>query len=112
MPYQEFYGNWTKFSKLIDQIPTMENEQMRNLVKQYVEQNIMILNEIFNISINNLKKLQNAKTTHEIISTQAKFTHDVGSKLSLSTQRFLNSSLAHIADYNDWLKAHCDLATD
>jgi hypothetical protein len=112
MSYQEFQDNWRVFSDLIAKIPAMENEQMSNLSKQYVEQNIIILNDVFASSIKNLKQLQQAKTMNDIICIQAQFTHEISKKLSLSTQQFLNTSLAHISDYNEWLKAHCDLATD
>lgn len=112
MPYQEFKDNWRILSDLIEQIPAMENEQMSNLSKQYLEQNIIILNDVFATSINNLKQLQQAKSVNDVICIQARFTNEISKKLSLSTQRFLNTSLAHISDYNEWLKAHCDLATD
>lgn len=112
MPYQEFQDNWKTFSDLIDSLPSMENTQLNNMAKQYIEQNILILNDVFATSIENLERLQKAKTTNDIICTQARFTNEIGKKLSLSTQRFLNASLGHIADYNEWLKAHCDLATD
>jgi hypothetical protein len=49
---------------------------------------------------------------NEVICTQAKLTHEINKKIALSAQRFLNTSLGHITDYNEWLKAHCDLATD
>ena len=112
MPYKEFHENWKIYSELIDKVPSSENEQINLLIKQYIEQNIIILNEVFTTSIDNMQRLQNAKSTNDIICTQARFSNEIGKKLSLSTQRFLNASLGHIADYNEWLKAHCDLATD
>lgn len=112
MPYQEFLENWRIFSELIDKIPNIDNEHMNNLIKSYIDQNLIILNDVFSTSIENLKKLEKAKTTNEVICTQAKFSNDINKKVSLSTQRFLNTSLGHISDYNEWLKAHCDLATD
>lgn len=112
MPYQEFQENWKAFSALIDQLPQAQNEQIAVLMKRYIDQNLLILNDVFATSIDNLKRLQKAKTPNDIICTQARFTNEISKKLSLSTQRFLNASLGHIADYNEWLKAHCDLATD
>lgn len=112
MPYKEFQENWKIFSDLIDQFPKTQDEQLNTLVKRYVEQNLAILNDVFSTSIENLKRLEQAKSPNDIICTQAKFTHELNQKLSLSAQRFLNASLGHIADYNEWLKAHCDLATD
>jgi len=112
MPHKEFQENWEQFSKLIDELPGSNDEQMNTLIKRYIEQNIIILNDVFATSIDNLKRLEKAKTTNDIICTQARFTHDLNKKLTLSAQRFLNASLGHIADYNEWLKAHCDLATD
>lgn len=112
MPYEAFQENWKTFSDLVDTLPKKQNEQMRALTERYIEQNLMILNEVMATSIENLKRLQHAKSSNEIICAQAKLTNDLSKKLSLSAQRFLNASLGHIADYNDWLKAHCDFATD
>lgn len=112
MPYQELQENWKLFSELVDQFPTSKDEQIETLVKRYIEQNLSILNDVFATSIDNLKRLQKADSTNDIICTQARFTNEISKKLSLSAQRFLNASLGHIADYNEWLKAHCDLATD
>ena len=112
MPYQEFQENWKIFSSLIDQIPNAKDENINTLVQRYIEQNLMILNDVFATSIENLKRLEKAKAPNDIICIQARFTNEVSKKLSLSAQRFLNASLGHIADYNEWLKAHCDLATD
>ncbi len=112
MPYREFQNNWNAFKTLIDQLPQSKDEQINLLIKRYIEQNIGVLNEVFAISIENLKLLQTAQTPADIICAQAKFTNEINKKLALSTQRFLNASLSHISDYNEWLKAHCDLATD
>lgn len=112
MSFKEFENNWKNFAELIDKLPNMKDEQMATLTKRYIEQNIMLLNDVFATSIDNLQRLQSAKTPNDIICTQARFTNEISSKLSLSAQRFLNASLGHIADYNEWLKAHCDLATD
>lgn len=112
MEYKEFEQNWKIFSEMVKSIPSASSEQMITLMKRYNEQNILLLNEILTTSIENLKRLQCAKTSNDIICTQARFTNEVSKKLSLSAQRFLNASLGHIADYNEWLKAHCDLSTD
>lgn len=112
MPYQEVKENWEKFSELVNSLPKTDDEQINNLVKQYIEQNLIILNDVFSASIDNLNRLKNVKSANDVICTQARFANEVSKKLSLSTQRFLNASLGQIADYNEWLKAHCDLATD
>lgn len=112
MPYREFQENWKKFVELVDNLPDVKDEKLNALTKRYVEQNIIILNDVFASSIENLKHLQKAKTANDIICTQARFTNEISKKLALSAQRFLNASLGHIADYNEWLKAHCELATE
>lgn len=112
MPYKEFQENWKNFSELIDKLQTSHDEQVATFVKRYIEQNVIILNDVFSTSIENLRRLQEAKTANDVICTQARFTNEITKKLSLSAQRFLNASLGHITDYNEWLKAHCDLATD
>jgi hypothetical protein len=112
MSYQEFHENWQIFTALLDQFPQANDEQMTMLTKRYIEQNVLVLNDVIASSIDHLKKLQQAKTANDIICLQARFTNEISKKLSLSAQRFLNASLGHIADYNEWLKSHCDLATD
>src|SRR5580700_5065511 len=106
MPYQEFQENLKAFTKLIDKLPQVEDKRINLLIKQYVEQNIIILNDVFTTSIDSLKGLQKAKNANDVICTQARFTNEISKRLALSTQRFLNASLGHIADYNEWLKAH------
>lgn len=112
MPVQQFQENWKLFSDLIANLPKTSDENMNILIKCYIDQIVTVLNEIFSMSIENLQRLQNAKNTNEIICMHAKFTNDVSKNLTLSAQRFLNSTLGHIADYNEWLKLHCDFATD
>src|SRR5579872_3522645 len=112
MSYQEFEKNWQLFSEMLKKLPVSDDEQLSILINRYIEQNILILNDVFATSLDNMKRLQQAKTTNDIICIQARFTNDISKKLSLSTQRFLNASLGHIADYNEWLKAHCDFSTD
>ena len=112
MSYKEFQENLKIFSDLIEQVPASDDEQINTFIKRYVEQNLVVMNDVFATSIDNLKRLQKAKSINDVICTQARFTNEVSKKLSLSAQRFLNASLGHIADYNEWLKAHCDLATD
>jgi len=112
MPYQEFQENWKSFSELMDKLTSQAHPDLQMLVNRYIEQNVIFLNDVFSSSIENLKHLQRANCPNDIICTQAKFTNEINKRLSLSAQRFLNASLGHIADYNEWLKAHCDLATD
>jgi hypothetical protein len=112
MPFKEFKQNTETFLDLIEQAPHIQNEQLDILMKRYIEQNLVIMNDVFTTSIENLKRLQKANTPNDVICIQARFTNEISKKLALSAQRFLNASLGHIADYNEWLKAHCDLATD
>jgi hypothetical protein len=111
MPYQDFQDNWKAFTDLIEKL-NQSNSTHDTLIKQYIEQNLIILNEIFSTSIKHLEQLQHAKSANDIVCTQARLTSEMTRKLTQSTQQFLNHSLGQIADYNDWLKAHCDLATD
>jgi hypothetical protein len=112
MPHQEFQDNLKTFMELIEKFPHAKDEHLDTLVNRYIEQNLIILNDVFSTSIDNLQKLHQAKNANDIICTQARFTNEISKKLSLAAQRFLNASLGHISDYNEWLKAHCDLATD
>ena len=112
MPYKEIQVNWERFSELIEKLAHANEGQSASLIRRYAEQNILMMNDMLTTSIENLSKLQKAKTANDVICMQARFTNEISKKLSLSAQRFLNASLGHIADYNEWLKAHCDLATD
>lgn len=112
MSYHEFQENWKMFSDLIDKLPHYDDEHTNNLVKHYIQQNLTIINDVFSASIENLQRLQKTQSANDIICTQARFTNELSQKIALSTQRFLNASLGQIADYNEWLKVHCDLATD
>ncbi len=114
MPFKEFQENYDAFAELTSHMQNnhSNNEQLDILVKRYVEQNIVIMNDVLTTSIENLKRLQKSLNTNDVICIQARFTNEISKKLSMSAQRFLNASLGHIADYNEWLKAHCDLATD
>jgi hypothetical protein len=112
MRYQEFKEYYQQFSQLIEQLPQGKNKQMHLLMTRYVEQNMMLLNDILHTSIKNLRQLQHAASVNDIICTQTQFTQEMHDQLSLSTQRFLNASLKQIADYNEWLKTHCAVTAD
>lgn len=114
MSYQEFEENLKKFSEITNRLHAVGDERINALINCYIEQNITTLNDILTASIQHLKKLEHTHTENDIICTQARFTQETSQKLSLSTQRFLSMSLGQNKDndYNDWLKAHCDLATD
>ena len=112
MEQQKLMDNWTAFIKLVNQTIIPQDEPNASLVKRYVEQNLEILNDILVCSTENLKKLQSAKANNEIICIQAKLTHDISKKLMCAAQEFLSTSLGNVGDYNEWLKTHCDLATD
>lgn len=112
MPLKDIQDNWKAFMDLIEQMPKTTDERMNLLLNHYLEQNLALLNDVFAVSINNLNTLRKAKTANDVICTQARFSNEISKKLSMSTKRFLNASLGHIADYNEWLKQHCDLATD
>lgn len=112
MPQQDLERNWEALRKLLSKLPQSDNQQFAILNKRYVEQNLSVLNDVLLTSIEHLERLSKAKSANDIICTQARFSNELGKKLNLSAQRFLNSSLGQIADYNEWLKAHCDFSTD
>lgn len=112
MSYQELQDNLKTFSELVNELHTMNDDKTDRLIHYYIEQNISLLNDVLSTSLNHLKRLKKTHSANDIICTQARLTNEISQKLSFSTQRFLNMSLGQIADYNEWLKAHCDLATD
>jgi len=111
MKYQELTDNWHAFTQLVNQT-SGQDELTQSIVKRYADLNIEILNNVLACSINHLKKLQKIKSTNDVICMQAKLTTELSKKLMQSAQGFLNSSLGNVSDYNEWLKVHCDLATD
>lgn len=112
MSYQDFKENWKLFSDLIEQLQQSDNAQNSAIIKRHIEQNLLILDQIFTVSIATLKTLQQAKSPKDILIAQTQFANEINKKIVLSTQDFLNTSLRTISDYNEWLKAHCDSATD
>ncbi len=110
--YDELLRNWKCFSQIIQDPIQNRDEVTAELVKRYAEQNIEILNEILLSSIEHLKHLQKVKSLNDIICTQARLTDEIGKKMFKSTQKFFSASLGKVSDYNEWLKSHCDLATD
>ncbi len=110
--YDELMQNWQRFTQII-QAPTQAKDELTaNMVKRYAEQNIEILNEVLVSSIDHLKHLQKVKSLNDVICMQARLTDEIGKKLMKTAQAFFNTSLGNVSDYNEWLKAHCDLATD
>ncbi len=112
MPYQQLQKNWKIFSDLINELPNTDDDHMNRVIKSYVEQNLTTLNDIFALSIDQLRHLQNKRSVNHVICAQAKLTYDMSQKLSQVAQRFLHTSLDNITDYNEWLKNRTDLATD
>lgn len=112
MPYQDLEKNWETLRALISELPQHQHEALAVLSKRYIEQNLAVVNDVLVTSIEHLQQLNKVKTPNDIICTQARFSNELSKKLNLSAQRFLNASLGQIADYNEWLKAHCDLSTD
>lgn len=110
--YKELLQNWETFEKLIQNINADKDNLTTALVKQYAEQNVEILNEVLCSSIEHLHRLEKVQSLNDIICMQARLRDDINKKIMQSTQQFFNVSLHHISDYNEWLKAHCDFATD
>lgn len=112
MPYQEFQQKIQIFKSLMESLAQHPDRETNALIKRYLEQNILVLNEIFASSIANLQRFQKAQNIQEVFASQGRFSNEVTKKLAQSANRFLNVSLGQVADYNEWLRAHCDLATD
>ncbi len=110
--YDELLKNWEQFSKLVQEPMQAKDKIIANLARRYSEQNIEILNDVLASSIDHLKHLQKAKSLNDVVCTQARLTDEIGKKLMKAAQKFFNASLGNVSDYNEWLKAHCDMATD
>lgn len=109
---QELQENYRKLLALIEEKPIAKTEQEKALLNYYIEQNTILINDIFSISIEKLTYLQKNHTVNDIICTQARLTSEITEKVTLNSRRFLDATLGELGDYNEWLKAHCDLATD
>lgn len=113
MTYSELLMNWDSFSKLINKTPISQDVNINALIQNYINQNVMFINDILLVSLSNLKKIQNAKSTNDCISIQSQFNYDIHKKISYASQYFLNASIRNNIAYDDeWLRAHCDMATD
>lgn len=112
MPYLELKTHFETFSKLINQIPASRNKHMEILVHLYVKQIIALLNDIILISLKMIKQLCQEIAANNMISLQLQFIHDIQSKLSTMQNCMLPLMGKHTLDYDEWLQAHCDLATD
>ncbi len=110
--YDELLQNWKHFSQIVQNPIQSPDELTARMIKRYAEQNIDILNDFLVSSIEHLNRLQKVKSLNEVICTQARLTDEIGKKLMKAAQQFFNTSLGNVSDYNEWLKAHCDLATD
>lgn len=110
--YDDLLQHWKQFSQLVQDPIQAKDKLTADLVKRYSEQNIEILNDVLVSSIDHLKRLQTAKSLNDVVCTQARLTDEIGKKLMKAAQKFFNASLGNVADYNEWLRAHCDMATD
>ncbi len=112
MIYQQFEENCALFKKLLEDLNQATDNTVNVQIKRHLEQNINLLNDVFTISIEHMQQLQQVSATDDILRLQTRLANEMSQKLALAAHRFLNHSLTNIADYNEWLKQHCDLATD
>ncbi|MBX3709502.1 MAG: hypothetical protein KIT56_08830 [Gammaproteobacteria bacterium] len=113
MPHLELQNNCDNFLKLIKEYSISEDKNSNFLHQNYIRQNIALLNDILLVSLNHLKKLQEVNSANDVICTQARFSNEINKKISFMSQNFLTNSLRNVTtDYDEWLRAHCDLATD
>lgn len=112
MSVEETLKNMQQLLTMIKDTPNFENEEINQLYQHYVDQNLLLINDILSTSLDHLKRLQKSKAANDIICMRAHLVNDINHKVSLSSKRFLNASLGPRLDYNEWLKEHCDLATD
>lgn len=112
MSHQDFEKNIQIFLDLTRQQSKQTNTPVDILRHQYIEQNLHLMNDILQICIDNLKKLEKTQSTNDIICNHAKLTNELNKKVSQSNQQFLDLTIGQMGDHNEWLKAHCDLATD
>ena len=110
--YDELLQNWKLFSQIIQDPIQSQDKMIASLINRYSEQNVEILNEVLISSIDHLKRLRKVLSLNDVICTQAHLTDEIGKKLMKAAQKFFNASLGNVSDYNEWLKIHCDLATD
>lgn len=112
MIYQQFEENCALFKKLLEELRHTTDNTDSIAIKRHIEQNINLINDVFTISMQHLQQLQQVSGTDDILRLQTRLANEMSQKLALAAQRFLNHSFNNIADYNEWLKQHCDLATD
>lgn len=113
MSYSEVQVNLENFINLVKQAPASQDEHMNALINFYTSKNITLLNDMLQIIMLNLKKLHQSNSVNEVICTQSLFSSDIYKKISSSREWFLSARLKDInSEYDEWVLAHCDLATD
>jgi len=110
--YKELLKNWEQFMKVVQNPLSMSDNVTAVMLKRYSEHNVEIINEILLCSIDHLNRLQKTKSMNDVICAHAQLTDDMRKKMMRATQKFFNASLENVSDYNEWLKTHCDFATD
>jgi hypothetical protein len=73
---RELQANWEVFSKLIDQVSASQEEHINSHILEYIKQNIILLNDIFSVSLYHLNKLQKVKSANDVICAQARFSSE------------------------------------
>lgn len=110
--YKEILKNWERFEQLIED-PIVDKDNLpATLMKRYLDHNIEILNEVLLSSIDHLQRLQKTQSLNDVVCVQARLSDEISKKIAHSAQQFFSASLNNVSDYNEWLKAHCDFATD
>jgi hypothetical protein len=112
MPYQQFAENYQTFSHLIDELKTKKSQSLDLLISAFMKQNVILLNNILQNSIDHLEKLNRANSMGEAILAETQFIQSMNKVLNESTQQLLDISLEKIGDVNEQLISQCDLATD
>lgn len=112
MTHHELTENVKTFLDLINQPVLSEDKKAGKVVEHYLNLNLEIVNNILSGCIDHLNRLRNVNMPHDVICIQARLTNEISQNLEKISRRFIDASLGNVADYNEWLKKHCDFATD
>ncbi len=110
--YKELLQNWERLEELLQKPLANKDKVTTEMIKRYSDQNLDIINEVLLSSIDHLHRLHKTQSLNDIICVQARLSDEIGKKVVKATQQFFNASLHQVSDYNEWLRAHCDFATD
>lgn len=109
----ELQNSYSTLMHTIAHLNILQENQSHPLMNPYVKNNLSLLNNLLRICIHKFQKIKSSTSTNELICIQAELCNEMHKVISSNKEIFLKLSLDGITiNHDEWLQAHCDLATD